>query len=372
MSFRSRSRTVQPIVTRRATSLTRATPLNSSISSPLSSSSYGRSYGSSASNPYSSATSSYSSYSPSTVSSPSGRLNLSSNGTGSHYFDYSNLASRRDSYGSNSSLAYKSPYKDKDRYGNSSSSAYSSSYKDRYVSPYTSAYDNGSSYALKRVNHLTSNGLSGSNGSLNNSSYSPSSYVNKTSTHVGRSQSLREHERRSRSRSRASIASNLPSGSLSRSYSTNSVQSEGYESGTERGRSRVGSTASELADQQKDGSESKENGGDYIDYKALYEQAKADNNKLKSDLRKRDEEVASLQAALERFTVATTKNNSLSELEKREKRAMERKMSEMEEELKLLQKYKTENERLRAENRALTRVVSKLTTSAQNQLHNKQ
>ncbi|XP_065074514.1 protein phosphatase 1 regulatory subunit 12A isoform X8 [Ochlerotatus camptorhynchus] len=150
------------------------------------------------------------------------------------------------------------------------------------------------------------------------------------------------------------------------------VDGEEKESGTERGRSRVGSTASELADQQKDAGESKENGGDYIDYKALYEQAKADNNKLKSEMRKKDEEVASLQAALERFTVATTKNNSLSELEKRERRAMERKMSEMEEELKLLQKYKTENERLRAENRALTRVVSKLTTSAQNQLHSKQ
>lgn len=33
---------------------------------------------------------------------------------------------------------------------------------------------------------------------------------------------------------------------------------------------------------------------------------RADNNKLKSDLRKRDEEVASLQAALERFTVAVS------------------------------------------------------------------
>lgn len=40
--------------------------------------------------------------------------------------------------------------------------------------------------------------------------------------------------------------------------------------------------------------------------------------------------------------------------------------------VKLLHKYKQENERLRAENRALTRVVSKLTTSAQNQLLNKQ
>ncbi|XP_055538618.1 protein phosphatase 1 regulatory subunit 12A-like isoform X9 [Wyeomyia smithii] len=148
------------------------------------------------------------------------------------------------------------------------------------------------------------------------------------------------------------------------------VDGEEKESGTERGRSRVGSTASELAD-QKD-AESKENGGDYIDYKALYEQAKADNDKLKGSLRKKEEEVISLKAALDRFTTATTKNNSLSELEKRERRAMERKMSEMEEELKLLQKYKTENERLRAENRALTRVVSKLTTSAQNQLHSKQ
>lgn len=138
------------------------------------------------------------------------------------------------------------------------------------------------------------------------------------------------------------------------------VDGEDKESGTERGRSRVGSTASELADQQKDGSESKENGGDYIDYKALYEQAKADNNKLKSDLRKKDEEVVSLQAALERFTVATTKNNSLSELEKREKRAMERKMSEMEEELKQLEALKTENQRLKDENGALIRVISKL------------
>uniref|UniRef100_A0A1Q3FTM3 Protein phosphatase 1 regulatory subunit 12a n=2 Tax=Culex tarsalis TaxID=7177 RepID=A0A1Q3FTM3_CULTA len=155
------------------------------------------------------------------------------------------------------------------------------------------------------------------------------------------------------------------------------VDGEEKESGAERGRSRVGSTASDLAaDAQKDSvvvaAESKENGGDYVDYKALYEQAKADNDKLKSSLRKKDEEVISLKSALDRFTTATTKNNSLSELEKRERRAMERKMSEMEEELKLLQKYKTENERLRAENRALTRVVSKLTTSAQNQLHSKQ
>ncbi|XP_058832787.1 protein phosphatase 1 regulatory subunit 12A isoform X2 [Topomyia yanbarensis] len=134
------------------------------------------------------------------------------------------------------------------------------------------------------------------------------------------------------------------------------VDGEEKESGTERGRSRVGSTASE---EQKD-VESKENGGDYIDYKALYEQAKADNDKLKSAMRKKDEEVISLKAALDRFTTATTKNNSLSELEKRERRAMERKMSEMEEELKQLDALKTENQRLKDENGALIRVISKL------------
>lgn len=227
MSFRSRSRTVQPIVTRRATSLTR-TPLSSTISSPISS--YGRSYASAASNPYSSATSGYSSYSHVTTSSPSSRLNINNGG---HYFDYSNLSSRRDSYGSSTSLAYKSPYKDNDRYGNNSS--YASSYKDRYTSPYTSSYDNGITpiglnYGLKRANLLSSNGLSGSNGSLNtlSPSYGSASGGSGGGT-VGRSQSLRDHERRSRNRSRAAIASNLPSGLIHRSYSTNSVQSEGYE-----------------------------------------------------------------------------------------------------------------------------------------------
>lgn len=38
---------------------------------------------------------------------------------------------------------------------------------------------------------------------------------------------------------------------------------------------------------------------------------RADNNKLKSDLRKRDEEVASLQAALERFNLAVSRNCGL-------------------------------------------------------------
>ncbi|XP_033239420.1 protein phosphatase 1 regulatory subunit 12C isoform X10 [Drosophila pseudoobscura] len=144
------------------------------------------------------------------------------------------------------------------------------------------------------------------------------------------------------------------------------------ESGSERtSRSRLGSTTSTAATSttrsESKGSSDKSENGDGIDYKALWEAAKLENDKLKQVLKQKDDEVVQTRATLERFANATTKN-SLSEIEKRERRAMERKLSELEEELKLLQKLKTENDRLRAENRALTRVVSKLTTSAQSQL----
>ncbi|XP_044731743.1 protein phosphatase 1 regulatory subunit 12A isoform X8 [Chrysoperla carnea] len=99
-----------------------------------------------------------------------------------------------------------------------------------------------------------------------------------------------------------------------------------------------------------------------VDYKKLWEQAQADNDRLRDKLRKQDEELRDTKLTLEKISTVTSKN-SLSELEKRERRAMERKLSEMEEELKQLQKLKAENERLRAENRALTRVVSKLTNT---------
>ncbi|XP_026474950.1 protein phosphatase 1 regulatory subunit 12B-like [Ctenocephalides felis] len=145
-----------------------------------------------------------------------------------------------------------------------------------------------------------------------------------------------------------------------RSHSLNSLAgSEGYASGSERSsRSRLGSSTSLVDD-----NDVTENGSDVIDYKALWESAKADNERLQEQLKKRNEELKDAKATIDRVTNVTNKG-ALSELEKREKRAMERKLSEMEEELKQLQKLKHENERLRAENRALTRVVSKLTANA--------
>ncbi|XP_017842670.1 protein phosphatase 1 regulatory subunit 12A isoform X10 [Drosophila busckii] len=151
--------------------------------------------------------------------------------------------------------------------------------------------------------------------------------------------------------------------------SNNDNEDKDKESGSERtSRSRTGSTATTSdAKTTSSSSSSKTENGDGIDYKALWEAAKMENDKLKQMLKQKDDEVVQTRATLERFANATSKN-SLSEIEKRERRAMERKLSELEEELKLLQKLKTENDRLRAENRALTRVVSKLTTSAQSQL----
>ncbi|XP_037936735.1 protein phosphatase 1 regulatory subunit 12A isoform X2 [Teleopsis dalmanni] len=138
---------------------------------------------------------------------------------------------------------------------------------------------------------------------------------------------------------------------------------EEKESGSERtSRSRVGSSNSlsnASATDDKKSRDKSENGDGPIDYKALWEAAKSENDKLKQQLKKKDEEVVQTRATLERFTNATTKN-SLSEIEKRERRAMERKLSEMEEELKQLEVYKTENQRLKEENGALIRVISKL------------
>ncbi|XP_062524187.1 protein phosphatase 1 regulatory subunit 12A isoform X46 [Bombyx mori] len=114
-------------------------------------------------------------------------------------------------------------------------------------------------------------------------------------------------------------------------------------------------------DTAQSGSERTEE-GEERDYKALYEASASEVRRLRSLLTTSEQQLREARATIARLTQVN--QNSLSEIEKREKRAMERKLSEMEEELKQLQKLKAENERLRAENRALTRVVSKLTNSA--------
>lgn len=358
MSFRSRSH-AKPVAPprRRSSSLTRNSATSSSYTAP-----------SSSARPYSSIHGSALNFSsPQNNYMYGSNQNLRMSGT-DYYGNGSDY--RRNSYtqpngtlkfpmttmstggsSSSSSAAYTSPYKD--RYPNSylsnGSSGYTSAYKDRgYYNPYTS-YDNGVTtaslsipmansgssvkrdYAPIRSSNLlsaSSNGLGGSNTSLMGNGQS----INDKVANIGRSQSLREHERKNRSRKckeAAKVAvpdTSVPydyevaagSGSSSnlsvaqKSLSVLSLHSEGYEvrmlfgatidmkfcnlmdvqsnfnglisiinnyfslalfqSGNES-RSRAESLASSaLGDANDD--------GEFVDYKALYEAAKYDNKRF--------------------------------------------------------------------------------------------
>ncbi|XP_015986258.1 protein phosphatase 1 regulatory subunit 12B isoform X7 [Rousettus aegyptiacus] len=99
------------------------------------------------------------------------------------------------------------------------------------------------------------------------------------------------------------------------------------------------------------------------DYRKLYESALTENQKLKAQLQEAQLELADVQSRLEKVAQRQEKTSdrpSMLEVEKREKRALERKMSEMEEEMKVLTELKSDNQRLKDENGALIRVISKL------------
>ncbi|XP_070797694.1 protein phosphatase 1 regulatory subunit 12B isoform X5 [Pituophis catenifer annectens] len=111
------------------------------------------------------------------------------------------------------------------------------------------------------------------------------------------------------------------------------------------------------------------------DYKKLYESALSENQKLKSKLQDSQTELADIKSKMDKLTQQkqekTSDRSSMLEMEKREKRVLERKLSEMEEEMKNLHQLKQihtlrqMNEQLLAENRALTRVVARLSQSAE-------
>nr|XP_056701067.1 protein phosphatase 1 regulatory subunit 12B isoform X4 [Euleptes europaea] len=111
------------------------------------------------------------------------------------------------------------------------------------------------------------------------------------------------------------------------------------------------------------------------DYKKLYESALAENQKLKSKLQDAQVEIVDIKSKLDKVAQQkqekTSDRSSMLEMEKREKRALERKLSEMEEEMKNLHQLKQihtlrqMNEQLLAENRALTRVVARLSQSTE-------
>lgn len=99
------------------------------------------------------------------------------------------------------------------------------------------------------------------------------------------------------------------------------------------------------------------------DFKKLYEGAYNENEKLKNNLREAQLELVDIKSKLERVVKKQDHSSSQVgqlEVEKREKRVLERKMSEMEDDLKVLTNLKSDNQRLKDENGALIRVISKL------------
>jgi len=96
------------------------------------------------------------------------------------------------------------------------------------------------------------------------------------------------------------------------------------------------------------------------DYKKLYEEERHQKEQLKRDLEQCKKELREAKAELDR-QVRRQEANRLSDTnDKREKRALERKLSEFEEEIKKMDQLKEDNRRLREENGALIRVISKL------------
>ncbi|KAL1775261.1 phosphatase 1 regulatory subunit 12B isoform X2 [Sigmodon hispidus] len=103
------------------------------------------------------------------------------------------------------------------------------------------------------------------------------------------------------------------------------------------------------------------------DYKKLYESALTENQKLKTKLQEAQLELADIKSKLEKMGQQkhekSSERSSVLEMEKRERRALERKMSEMEEEMKVLTELKSDNQRLKDENGALIRICKALTHS---------
>ncbi|CAF1977803.1 unnamed protein product [Rotaria magnacalcarata] len=86
------------------------------------------------------------------------------------------------------------------------------------------------------------------------------------------------------------------------------------------------------------------------DTKRKIDELKQKIDRLERDINERDQIVEKLK----------TSQYTESSLDKREKRSYERKISELEEELKKMDSIKADNARLKEENAALIRVISKL------------
>ncbi|KAF3854905.1 hypothetical protein F7725_022960 [Dissostichus mawsoni] len=102
---------------------------------------------------------------------------------------------------------------------------------------------------------------------------------------------------------------------------------------------------------------------DAKDFKKLFEEVSRENSQLQSQLQDTQRTISQTRLDLEK---ATQRQECLSDcsamldLERKDRRMLERRMAELEEELKVLVDLRADNQRLKDENGALIRVISKL------------
>ncbi|CAN9499384.1 unnamed protein product [Ophioblennius macclurei] len=104
-------------------------------------------------------------------------------------------------------------------------------------------------------------------------------------------------------------------------------------------------------------------GSDTKDFKKLFEELSRENSQLQSQLQDTQRIVSQTRLDLEKATQRQerfTDCSALLELERKDRRMLERRMGELEEELKVLVDLRADNQRLKDENGALIRVISKL------------
>ncbi|XP_043980485.1 protein phosphatase 1 regulatory subunit 12C isoform X6 [Gambusia affinis] len=107
---------------------------------------------------------------------------------------------------------------------------------------------------------------------------------------------------------------------------------------------------------QREGSESK-------DFKKLFEEVSRENSQLQAQLQDTQKIISQTRVELEKATQRQerfTDCSALLDLERKDRRMLERRMAELEEELKVLVDLRADNQRLKDENGALIRVISKL------------
>ncbi|XP_008410330.1 protein phosphatase 1 regulatory subunit 12A isoform X3 [Poecilia reticulata] len=107
---------------------------------------------------------------------------------------------------------------------------------------------------------------------------------------------------------------------------------------------------------QREGSESK-------DFKKLFEEVSRENSQLQAQLQDTQRIISQTRVELEKATQRQerlTDCSALLDLERKDRRMLERRMAELEEELKVLVDLRADNQRLKDENGALIRVISKL------------